>query len=220
MALRPARRERRPLESMEHATIMEGLDVNVRHAVHSTRSTARQTLIATLVSLATLAGSAAAVHAQEPAAIGIAPAAKATLDQVGWIAGQWRGMLGDRQIEQHWMAPAGTSMVAMYRSLQQQRATLYELLAIEQDGDGLALRIKHFAPGPGMVGREAKEESIDHALVRVDGRTAVFEGRGAAGARVTFTSPNPDTLTIVVERLRDGKLTPTEFKYTRIKDQQ
>jgi hypothetical protein len=154
---------------------------------------------------------------QEAAAIGTAPKAKAALAQVAWIAGPWRGMLGDRQIEQHWMAPAANSMVAMYRSIQGERATLYELLAIEQDGESLMLRIKHFAPGAGLAGREEKDQSIDHALVRVDGRTAVFEGTGANPSRVTFTSPNADTLTITVERMRDGKLAATDFKYSRIK---
>jgi hypothetical protein len=154
---------------------------------------------------------------QEAAAIGTAPKAKAALAQVAWIAGPWRGMLGDRQIEQHWMTPAANSMVAMYRSIQGERATLYELLAIEQDGESLMLRIKHFAPGAGLAGREEKDQSIDHALVRVDGRTAVFEGTGANPSRVTFTGPNPDTLTITVERMRDGKLAATDFKYSRIK---
>jgi hypothetical protein len=176
-----------------------------------------------LIPMLTAAGVAeTTVRASEQAAaapaIGSAPRAKATLDQVAWIAGPWRGMLGDRQIEQHWMAPAANSMVAMYRSIQKERATLYELLAIEQDGESLMLRIKHFNPGAGLAGREAKDESIDHALVRVDGRTAVFEGTAADNPpRVTFKSPNPDTLTITVERMRDGKLVATDFNYSRIK---
>ena len=68
-------------------------------------------------------------------------------------------------------------------------SSFLELLAIEQDGESLTLRIKHFSPGAGLAGREAKDESIDHALVRVDGRTAVFEGTGADNPpRVTFTT--------------------------------
>lgn len=80
-----------------------------------------------------------------------APPVKATIDQLGWIAGAWTGALGERTIEQHWSAPRGGSIVAMYRSIQGDRPTLYELLAIEQDGEGLVLRIKHFAPGPGTT---------------------------------------------------------------------
>lgn len=145
------------------------------------------------------------------------PPAKATVDQLAWVAGAWTGTLGERTIEQHWSTPLGGSIIAMYRSVLKGRATLYELLAMEQDGAGVVLRIKHFAPGPGLVGQEPRDESINHALVRLDGRTAVFEGGAAASpATITFTSPDPATLTIVVSRQREGKPVSTEFKYRRI----
>ena len=133
-----------------------------------------------MVTAAALVGTTAAASAQTaPAtagAIGSAPRAKATLDQVAWIAGPWEGMLGDRKIEQHWMAPAAELDGGDVSQHPEGSRDALELLAIEQDGEALILRIKHFVPGPGLAGREAKDESIDHALVRVDGRTAVFEG--------------------------------------------
>ena len=157
----------------------------------------------------------AAMYAQ--GAIGTAAPVKATVDQLSWVAGAWTGTLGDRTVEQHWSRPLGGSIIAMYRSIRDNRATLYELLAIEQEGDGVVLRIKHFAPGPGLVSQEAKDESMNHKLVSIDGRTAVFEGGAAATpARITFRSPDAGTLNIVVERQRDGKPVSTEFKYTKI----
>ena len=157
-----------------------------------------------------------AVSAQAQTAAPATPA-KASIDQVAWISGQWTGTLGDRTIEQHWMTPLGGSMVAMYRSIRENKATLYELLAIEQDGEGLVLRIKHFAPGAGLVGQEAKDESANHALVSLENRKAVFEASTATGpVRVTFTSPDPAALKIVVERQRDGKPVATDFNYKRI----
>ena len=96
-------------------------------------------------------------------------------------------------------------------------ATLYELLAIEQEGEGVVLRIKHFAPGPGLVSREAKDESANNRLVSLEGRTAVFDGGDAANpVRITFNSPDSATLNIISERQRDGKPVATEFKYKRI----
>jgi hypothetical protein len=158
-----------------------------------------------------------ATGAQAPQAGG-APPAKATVDQLAWVSGAWTGKLGERTIEQHWSAPLAGSIIAMYRSIQDNRATLYELLAIEQEGTGVVLRIKHFAPGPGLVGQEGKDESVNNTLVALNGRTAVFEGgTPASPTRITFTSPDPATLNIVVERQRDGKPVTTEFKYTRIK---
>ena len=157
----------------------------------------------------------AGVHAQAPAAT--APPAKATVDQLSWVAGAWAGTLGERTIEQHWSAPVAGSIIAMYRSIQANKPTLYELLAIEQDGDGVVLRIKHFAPGAGLVGREAKDQSQDQRLVKVEDRMAVFEGGTAASpVRITFRSPDPATLNITVESIRDGAPASTEFRYKRI----
>ena len=144
-------------------------------------------------------------------------AATATIDQVAWISGAWTGTLGDRTIEQHWMTPLGGSMVAMYRSVRDNKATLYELLAIEQEGKSLVLRIKHFAPGPGLVSQEAKDESSNHTLVSLGDRKAVFEASTPTGpVRITFTSPDAAALSILVERQREGKPVATDFKYTRV----
>ena len=157
---------------------------------------------------------AAPLQAQAPAAASAAPA---TIDQVAWISGAWTGTLGDRTIEQHWMTPLGGSMVAMYRSVRDNKPTLYELLAIEPEGKGLVLRIKHFAPGPGLVSQEAKDESSNHTLVSLGDRKAVFEASTPAGpVRITFTSPDAAALSILVERQREGKPVATDFKYTRV----
>jgi Domain of unknown function (DUF6265) len=161
-------------------------------------------------------GMAAAAYGQAPA--GGPAAVKATVDQLSWVAGPWRGTLNDRTIEQHWMAPLGGSLVGMYRSIRENRATLYEILAMEQRGDEVFLRIKHFTPGAGLVSQEAKDQSADHVLVKLEARSAVFEGSaGGNPVRVTFSSPDEDTLNITVERQREGKPVATEFKYKRIR---
>ncbi|HEV3484105.1 MAG TPA: DUF6265 family protein, partial [Vicinamibacterales bacterium] len=142
----------------------------------------------------------------------------ATVDQLAWVAGAWTGTLGDRTVEQHWSAPLAGSIVAMYRSIRGGKTTLYELLAMENEGEGVVLRIKHFAPGRGLVSQEAKDESMDHTLVSLEERTAVFVGGTAASpVRITFRSPDANALNITVERQREGKPVSTEFKYTRIK---
>lgn len=164
---------------------------------------------------AMLAAGSAAVQAQAPA-MNEAPA-PAKVEQLGWVTGAWTGTLGDRTIEQHWSAPLGGSIVAMYRSLLGGRATLYELLAIEQEGEGVVLRIKHFAPGPGLVGQEAKDQSMDHRLTSVNGKTAVFQGAGPVPVQIRFHSPDPDSLNITVTRERNGAPASTEFRYRRIK---
>lgn len=178
------------------------------------RVTMRQILRAVLCAAMLAAGSAVG-QAQAPAS-GQAPAT-AKVEQLAWVAGAWTGTLGDRTIEQHWSAPLGGSIVAMYRSLQAGRATLYELLAMEQEGDGVVLRIKHFAPGPGLVGQEAKDQSVDSRLISVNGTTAVFQGAGPTPVQIRFHSPDADSLNITVTRERNGAPVSTDFRYRRIK---
>lgn len=174
------------------------------------RNRMRPTLVCALMAVA----SVVSLHGQP------APAApvKASVEDLAFVTGAWTGTLGDRTIEQHWSAPLAGCIVAMYRSIRAGKPTLYELLAIEQDGDDVVLRIKHLAPGAGLVSREAKDQSIDHRLVRLDGRTAVFDSmEPAPPIRVTFNSPDAGTLNITVERQQEGKMVATEFKYTRLK---
>jgi hypothetical protein len=140
------------------------------------------------------------------------------VDQLGWVAGAWTGTVNERTVEQYWSAPLAGSIIAMYRSVRNGKPTLYELLAIENEGEGVVLRIKHFAPGAGLVSQEAKDQSMDHTLVSLEGRTAVFVGGTPDNpVRITFRSPDSSALNISVERQRDGKSVVTEFKYTRIK---
>jgi hypothetical protein len=135
---------------------------------------------------------------------------------VAFIAGQWYGKLGENLIEQHWMTPVGPSMVAAYRNLAGgTKPGLYEILAIEEQDGTLKLRIKHFAPGPGLASREAQGEAAEHTLVKVQGEMAVFESTGPNALRITFSKPSKDALNIVLDRVRDGKPTQTVFAYTR-----
>jgi hypothetical protein len=189
---------------------MSALPITPRHAA---------AVVHAALVLSFLIAGAPTADAQGPASAGFGPATPvpAQVSSLAWIAGQWKGTLNDRVIEQHWMTPLGPSMVGMYRNVRDDQPQLYELLAIEQDGEGVALRIKHFAPGAGLTGRQEKDQSMDHALVRLGNREAVFIGGAAASpARITFSRPDHDTLLIVVERMRDGAPAATEFRYTRV----
>jgi hypothetical protein len=165
---------------------------------------------------AVLATMLAVPSASAQDAIGTAPPAQATIQQVAFIAGQWYGKLGENLIEQHWMTPVGPSMVAAYRNLAGgTKPGLYEILAIEEQDGTLKLRIKHFAPGPGLASREAQGEAAENTLVKVQGEMAVFESTGPNALRITFSKPSKDALNIVLDRVRDGKPTQTVFAYTR-----
>ena len=63
--------------------------------------------------------------------------AAATVAQVAWIAGTWRGSSGGATVEEQWMAPAGGSMLATARTLRNTGMTSFEFLCIAERNGGL-----------------------------------------------------------------------------------
>ena len=62
------------------------------------------------------------------------------LAQLGWLAGAWSGDDGGTLNEELWLAPAGGLMLAVHRDTAGGKATGFEFLRIEQDGDAVVYR--------------------------------------------------------------------------------
>ena len=57
-----------------------------------------------------------------------------TLNDLAWIAGSWTGTTSDIEMEEHWSAPKGQSMIGMHRDVGKGRMLAFEFLRIEQQG--------------------------------------------------------------------------------------
>src|SRR5262245_49565549 len=77
----------------------------------------------------------------------VEPAKDATptkLDSVAWLTGRWQSPAGERlACEEHWSAAAGGGMVGMFRMLSGERVSVYELLLLEEESDGVWMRMRH-----------------------------------------------------------------------------
>jgi len=62
------------------------------------------------------------------------------LPQLGWLAGTWAGNDRGKLNEEVWIAPSGGLMLGMHRDTAGGKATGFEFLRIEQDGEGLVYR--------------------------------------------------------------------------------
>jgi hypothetical protein len=119
--------------------------------------------------------------------VGIGPA------DLGWLTGTWLGRNGDDAVEEHWSPLGGNTLVGMFRWVSAGRVRFYELLAIEQDGDLVRLRIKHFDPG--LIGWEERDRAHEFLLVQLEGREAVFLEVGALEPRwAVYRLESPDRL--------------------------
>jgi hypothetical protein len=140
----------------------------------------------------------------------------ASVEALGWMAGRWRGTYGPNMepIEEHWTAPEGGMLLAMFRWVRDGKVWLTELVSIEEEPDAVVLRIKHFSPG--MQGWEEKGESVTFHLVELGEGRAVFVKRGGEKPLwMTYHQPDPNTLIAYFEREDADRDPDSDFVYKR-----
>ncbi len=91
--------------------------------------------------------------------------AKPTIDSLAWMAGSWTGTARGVEMEEHWTAPKGNSMIGIHRDVGKGRTLLFEFQRIEQQGD----RIVYMAMPNG------RSPATPFPLKEVSGTRVVFE---------------------------------------------
>lgn len=100
------------------------------------------------------------------------PLRSVDLRKLDWLCGWWHGKIGEDRVEEVWSKPDGGAMMGMFRWLSGDAVRFYELILLEQDGEGVVMRVKHF--NAGLLGWEEKDGPIDFALVELNECFAVF----------------------------------------------
>ena len=92
------------------------------------------------------------------------PPVKATLQDIAWLAGNWAGTRGRASIEERWTPPGGGAMLAVARTVADNRLTAFEFLRIvERDGT-----LVYIAQPDGRP-------PVEFALTSADGNSVTFE---------------------------------------------
>ena len=99
---------------------------------------------------------------------------KASLDDVSWIAGHWRGEAFGGIAEEIWSKPLGESMMFVFRLVNDDKVTFYESGHIKQIGPTLIMQLKHFDGS--LKGWEEKDKTVDFKLVEIAKDKVFFEG--------------------------------------------
>ncbi|MDC0708724.1 DUF6265 family protein [Stigmatella sp. ncwal1] len=150
------------------------------------------TLLSTLLlplMLSTTLLAACASSPPSPPALAQPPSVR----QLGWLSGRWHTTAGTTYLEETWSAPEGDSMLGMFRAVKDGTAGFYELMAIEQDSDGIVLRMLHF--GPKFTPHEGDGDLMRYVLVETDEtQYAIFE------------TPTEDRVRRIVYRLQGRTL--------------
>lgn len=129
-----------------------------------------------------------------------------TLDQLDWLVGYWKGTGLGGECDEIWMPASDNIMAGIFRFASEGKIQFSEYMAIEQQGEGLTLRLKHF--NRDLSPWEEKEKWVEFKLVKIEGQTAYFNG-------LTYHRSG-HTLTISLSLKSKDKSWVEEFRFEKV----
>ncbi len=147
-------------------------------------------------------------QSQNTRSLGGAQSPAATLNDVRWIEGHWKGEAFGGITEEIWTAPLGGSMMCAFKLVVDGKVSFYEIVALSEENNSLILRLKHFHGN--LKGWEEKDKTVDFPLVHLAENRAYFDG-------MTFERVNPNELNVYVMIGKAGEEKEVLFNYKRVK---
>lgn len=125
-----------------------------------------------------------------------------SLADIRFIEGHWKANSDGRTIEGVWLAPEGDNILGFMRMMKDGKASLYEILAYEQTGQGLVSLVKHFKPG--LLGMEDKDKQDRYNFMEAGKDRVIFEKQGEA-LRILYEKRSDKQFVIARGNQHDGK---------------
>ena len=98
----------------------------------------------------------------------------ATLQDVKWLAGNWKGTSPFGLCQENWDEPSGKTMMFCFKMINDNKVTFYELGHIIEKEKTLLLQIKHFSGD--LKAWETGEVSENFKFIKIDGSKIYFDG--------------------------------------------
>jgi len=131
----------------------------------------------------------------------------ASLEDMGWLHGFWKGEGLGGQVDASWSGSVAGTMVGTFRLVKNDQIEFSEFLEISQKDGSLVLKVKHFDRE--LNGWEEKDKFAEFALVRLDDKTANFDG-------LTYTiDEEGDLRAYVAMKQKDGTIKEGDFVFQR-----
>ena len=132
----------------------------------------------------------------------------ATLADVKWLIGQWKGTGLGGVSEEIWAEPAGGVMMGMYRLVLSGKPSFYEFIHLAEENGSLVMKLKHF--NPDLTGWEEKDRFVTFRLVKLGENEVYFGG-------LTFWRSADRLQIFLAIRDKDGKVREEEFLMERVR---
>ena len=131
---------------------------------------------------------------------------KGTLDQMDWLTGYWKGTGLGGNCDEIWMPAIDNSMAGVFRFANNGKIQFTEYMFIEELGESLSLKLKHF--NRDLSPWEEKDKWVEFKLVKIEGQTAYFNG-------LTYQRKD-NVLTIKLSLKSKDKSSVEEFQFEKV----
>lgn len=140
---------------------------------------------------------------------------KVSIESFGWLAGRWQGQLSFGSIEEIWSPASEGIMIGMFRIISRGKPSLYEFMTLEQKGEGVCLRIRHF--NGQFVAREEKDQHVEFAATaHAPSETTFFVDEGNAKVTLVYRKSAADAMEVDFLKIpTEGKAQKMTFPYRR-----
>jgi hypothetical protein len=139
----------------------------------------------------------------------------ATVTDLRWLEGTWRGEWGPRVAEQVWMAPQAGVMTGTFSLMETDKVLVIELFTMLQTPSGLGFNIRHFTP---ELNAWEKGDPTRLTLATFDNKTFEFDNAlDGKPKKFIFTRTDADTFVSRAEIVPDtGEPQVIEITYHRV----
>lgn len=151
-----------------------------------------------------------------PSATPAAAALGHALADCAFLAGAWKGSIGEDRAEEHWSAPDGASILGMFRWINADGTpSMFEVLTITEEEGSVLLRLRHFDAKLQPWASETVPTTLK--LAEASAGKVVFRAVESEKklAAVTYHCPTPDELRILVQFPGEGR-EPLNFTMKRV----
>jgi hypothetical protein len=132
------------------------------------------------------------------------PQAAPTVKDVSWIAGCWGFDRGIRQVAEHWMAPAGGTMMGVSRTVSAGKTSEWEFLIIREGAGGLE-----------YVAKPSRQPEAIFTAAKASANEVAFENPAHDFPKRITYKRDGDTLTAAIEGPMNGQNRKIEFPYKK-----
>ena len=98
---------------------------------------------------------------------------KASLKDIEWLEGNWKGEAFGGIYEENWSKPFGGSMLFSFKLVVDGKVIFYEMGHIMEKENSLIFQIKHFDSD--LKGWEEKDKSEDFRFIKKEGNRMYFD---------------------------------------------